>query len=722
MGSLFIRRAQPCRWARLFIFFASGGLVQSLFAFNTRQPFDIAGDSIEYIDESQVMMIEGHAQVIQDSSTLSADFLQYDRLKRRLLARGNVVLREKGEVLLGDQMDYDLELEKGIVLGGKGIGSPWFFQGASWEKEKDHYLGSHASFTSCELVDPHYHVRSSRVHVIPDRLFWAWNNRLYVDKYPVFYTPFLYKSLGKRRVVFQVSPGHDSVKGTFAKTTTTLRFTDRIYDRVLLDHYTTSGTGYGNELHYDAPNRYKGSIFGYFIDPKGSPELVGAPKAPQYNMRFYHWQKLNPYLTFQSNTNLRKNVSFNNQFFAQDYNQSVNDLTSSIALTHQKGKINQRLVLERLDAPDANADPLFGETHIQSASLPRYEFTLYQTPLWSPKAAETAPSISSGTLAFPKPRIFGPLLFSMNGSAREDYERADDLTRSKANTAFTLSESMSFGRNWSLNPTLTPSVNWQDKKDPNGAFKGTQGRMGTGTTLRYRPMSALTLDQTYSWVARMEPNGTQLDRIQADGGIETHRLGWLLFWRPSRSTLMRSFSGYDFRTIADEPLSAYRQRRIDPWTAELTLQPPRSSWDYFFRHQLGYYPTRTLQWEASIRGRLPYKTILETGLLYNRGQSGVLTWNNKVGFYLSPGWRVDAVLNALMPNQKLGSIRDGNFIQSEFSVVRDLHCWEMQFNYRNRPPFTREYSFMINLKLGARAIKEIQNQDLESQFYPWRAN
>jgi hypothetical protein len=41
--------------------------------------------------------------------------------------------------------------------------------------------------------------------------------------------------------------------------------------------------------------------------------------------------------------------------------------------------------------------------------------------------------------------------------------------------------------------------------------------------------------------------------------------------------------------------------------------------------------------------------------------------------------------------------------------------------YRNRPPFSREYSLMFNVKLGAAAQKNIIQPDLESQFYPWRA-
>src|SRR5437879_46342 len=283
-------------------------------AFNAREPFDISSDVLEYNDHTQEITAEGHVVVVQTSSTLHADLVRYDRLHKRLVARGKVSLHEKNEILLGDQLDYDLEMEKGTVLGGKGYGSPWFFQGASWEKNQDYYIARNASFTSCDLIDPHYHIRSSRVHLVPDRFFWAWNNIFYVDTHPFFYSPFIYKNLAQRCLIVQVEPGNDTVKGAFAKTTTTLRFTDNVYDKVFIDHYTTSGTGYGDEFDYKDKN-YKGSVFAYYIQPKGSPELAGAPRTEQYDLRYYHWQKISNELTFQSSINHRRNVSFNNQFF-----------------------------------------------------------------------------------------------------------------------------------------------------------------------------------------------------------------------------------------------------------------------------------------------------------------------------------------------------------------------------------------------------------------------
>ena len=697
-------------------------------AFNAHQPFDIAADVLDYVDDTQEITARGHVVIVQSSSTLNADLVRYDRIHKRLIARGEVVLREKEGVMLGDQMDYDLVTEKGVVLGGKGLSSSWFFQGASWEKNADYYIGRNASFTSCDLIDPHYHIRSARVHLIPDKLFWAWSNVFYLDTHPIFYSPFLYHNLGDRTVEFQVQPGVDTVKGTFAKTTTTFRIRPNVYDRFLVDHYSVSGTGYGNEFNY-LGNNSKGSLFGYYINPQGNPQQVGAAKTEQYNVRAYLWQKLSNELTFQSSVNHRENVGFNNEFFPSDPNQAVSDVSNSAAITYQNKRINQRIIVQANEGLDPNEDPLMGTLHTQDALLPRYQVTLFPVNLWAPKT-------STNTLEqVLHPNHLGTLQLSANGTAEEFYSRLDGLTRTRSNGGLSITEPLTLSRNWSFTPSINSSLNWQDKYDPFtppatstttflpiGVFRGYQGRFGTGNTLRYRASSDLTLDQAYTLTARMAPNAFTLDRGLNDGGIETNHVGWTLFWRPSRLVMLRSLSGYDLRTLSDEDPNTFHHRRVDPWTNQLTYQPARSLWQYYFQYQLGYYPTETQSWEMDIKGQANHKTSYSTGLLYNRSQPGFLTWNNSVGYYVGPGWRVDAILDVLVPDESGRSVTNGTFTQTQFMVTRDMHCWTASFIYRDIAPYTHEFSLLFNLKLGGpTSNKKIANEDLESQFYPWRA-
>ena len=735
------------------------GGARRVFAFSDKRPFDIAADAIDFIDETKEMVAEGHVVVIQDSSTLKADYLHFDRLNHRLIGHGNIILRENGGILTGDSLDYNMETETANLKSPKAYAAPWFFQGGTWEKHEDYYVGKDGSFTSCELPDAHYFFRAKRIHYVPNDRFWAWSTRMYVDGVPVFYMPFVQKPLAPQRVTFQAQPGFSSAEGTFAKTVTTVRYTDKVYQKVFADYYSDVGNGYGTELDYHPNKTLKGSFFGYYINPHTAPDVQGAPSDAQYNVRSYHWQQLSPEWTLQSNVNWRNNVSFNNLFYQQDINQAVSEVLNSVAVTQQSKKFNQHVVFQVDQQPDPGSDPLFAKTHIQNASLPAYTFTLYQTPLWRKKHPELAPGATGYMLGplpegvttysvyhapLQKPDRIGPLYFSATAGAQENYERIDHLTRTKMNAQGAVSQSYTLTRDLTLTPSLNVQTRWQDLDDPSAAAilaqqlltstgttptvpvtlrRGEQGLGGTSTNLRYRVSRNITLDQTYQLTYRTAPNAFQLDRSQPDGGIDTHRISWVMVDRPSQAILVRSFSGYDLRHLEYEDLSTYRQRRVDPWTTQMTVSPARSPYELNLSYQLGYYPTRDISWEVSGKWTAIHKTVITSGFLYNRGLPGQITWNNTLGFYVSPGWRLDAQINTYVPSLGADSSRGqvGKVIDDEFIVTRDIHCWSIQFIFRNRPPIDRSYAVLASLKFGPQTPKKIEDTELESQFYPWRS-
>jgi hypothetical protein len=760
----------PSKFGRFVLFALFFLRSNPVFAFSDKKPFDIAADAIEFIDDTKEMVAEGHVVVIQGSSTLKSDYLHFDRLNRRLVGHGNVILRENSGLLTGESLDYDLATETANLTDPKAYAAPWFFQGGTWEKRQDYYVGRDGAFTSCELPDAHYFFRARRIHYVPNERFWAWSTKMYVDGVPVLYMPFVQKPLGPQRITFQAQPGNDSANGAFARTTTTLRYTDKVYQKILADYYSNVGNGFGTELDYQPTTKMKGSFFGYYIKPKAAPDIPGAPIEAQYNIRSYHFQRLSDQYTLQSNVNLRKNVSFNNLFYRQDNNQGVNDVLSSIALTQQNKKINQHLVMEVDQSPDPNADPLFADTHIQTASLPRYDFTLYQIPLWSPKrvglSSDTvgfAPGViplpttgyapgqlTSGATTYatfspPPLQHVGPINLTLNGGAGEFYSRLDERTRTKLNTGAGLTQAYVLNRSLTLTPGLNTQVRWQDLNEPQPAVvistftsstttliappipinqrRGAQGLGGASLNLHYRVSRSFTFDQNYNLTLRSTPNAFKLDRSQVDGGVDSHHVTWILVGRPSQSLLFRSQSGYDLRHIEYEAPDAYRQRRIDAWTNQLDISPRGMPYTFNFTYALGYYPTRDLSWEATGRYTGIHKTLISSSFLYNRGLPGQITWNNTVGFYFSPGWRMDTQINMYVPgiNADHNAGQVGKIIDNQFIVVREIHCWEIQFIFRNRPPISREYSILANLKFGPTTPRKIEDKELETQFYPWRA-
>ena len=396
-------------------------------------------------------------------------------------------------------------------------------------------------------------------------------------------------------------------------------------------------------------------------------------------------------------------------------------------------------------------------THIQSASLPRYEATLYQKPLWGLLRSRQSrfDNVDFWWLPpppWPRPRlprrwpsnrrfilsVSGRFFLPPTGPQKIFIRVLTSMTRLRSGVAGTFSEAINISRNWSFSPTLTPTLNWQDKYDPFplptvmtsttpvvipvGIFRGYQGHLATSDNLRYRASPDLTFDQTYNLSLRLSPNDLTLDRGPQDGGIETNHMNWQMTWRlfPSR------------RFGAPCPVTICGKLRMKIWmpirrSGVLILGPMSSPFSHniqtgtiSFGSRWDTNSTEEVLWEADAHARFNHKTTYGTGVSYNRTAPGIVTWNNTIGYYFSPGWRVDTTLNTLVPGQSLETIKTSTLLQTQVVVTRDLHCWNVQFTYIDLPPFTREYSLLFNLKLGAQAAKDITDPELESQFYPWR--
>jgi len=189
----------------------------------------------------------------------------------------------------------------------------------------------------------------------------------------------------------------------------------------------------------------------------------------------------------------------------------VSNVTNSTALTFQNKHINQHLVVQSDEGLDAGANPETGTIHTQDALLPHYEITLFPIQLWSPaKSTSTLDQVLH-------PNHLGLSQFSANGATEEYYSRLDGLTRERTNAA-DAHQPISLSRNWSLTPSVSSTLNWQDKYDPFtspttstttylpiGVSAATKVASRPATISATGPVRILTLDQTYGLTGRMRP-------------------------------------------------------------------------------------------------------------------------------------------------------------------------------------------------------------------------
>ncbi|NEQ37551.1 MAG: DUF3769 domain-containing protein [Okeania sp. SIO3I5] len=82
---------------------------------------EVTADRQEYNEQRQLISAEGKVTVRFSQGIVSADKVQVNLTTRQLLATGNAVFTQGGQVLLGERMEYNFALDKGLIDQASGI-------------------------------------------------------------------------------------------------------------------------------------------------------------------------------------------------------------------------------------------------------------------------------------------------------------------------------------------------------------------------------------------------------------------------------------------------------------------------------------------------------------------------------------------------------------------------------------------------------------------------
>jgi LPS-assembly protein len=180
---------------------------------NAPEPFTWNISAVTQDVDGSVRHLRGKAEVEGTSMLFRADEIDYDTDSGELAARGNVYYKnfDRNEELWCDRLEYNTEEETGKFYNVRGKGqpridarpgvltssSPFYFQGEWAERIGNHYLLYNGFVTNCKMPKPWWRLKGPRFDIAPDERALAYRTRFLVRKFPVFFTPFFYKSLEK---------------------------------------------------------------------------------------------------------------------------------------------------------------------------------------------------------------------------------------------------------------------------------------------------------------------------------------------------------------------------------------------------------------------------------------------------------------------------------------------------------------------------------------------
>jgi lipopolysaccharide export system protein LptA len=137
-------------------------------------------DSIQMDVPNQIVKLYGEAKITYGSIELTAAEIEINYLTKIVSAKsatdttgrviGKPVFKDGDETYETDNMKYNFESRKAKIDGVVTQQGEAVMQGEKvFKNQRDELFISHAKYTTCNMADPHFHIESSKLKVVPGK-------------------------------------------------------------------------------------------------------------------------------------------------------------------------------------------------------------------------------------------------------------------------------------------------------------------------------------------------------------------------------------------------------------------------------------------------------------------------------------------------------------------------------------------------------------------------
>jgi LPS-assembly protein len=206
-------------------------------------------------DTTQVTA-EGKVEVRSREQTVLADWLNYNKERDEIYAKGNVVLRQGFDWITGPELKFKRDTETGYFTAPRFNVTEANAKGSASEirfKGPDHYEASNATYTTCVAPRPDWYLRSEELEIDNSRKVATGHGvSVYFQDLPIGYSPWLEFPLSNERKSGFLTPilGSSGTRGFEAAAPYYLNLAPN-YDATLTPRYMTKrGLQLGGQFRY----------------------------------------------------------------------------------------------------------------------------------------------------------------------------------------------------------------------------------------------------------------------------------------------------------------------------------------------------------------------------------------------------------------------------------------------------------------------------------------
>jgi LPS-assembly protein len=156
------------------------------------EPVNITARNLQYDNEKKVYTADGDVEIVQGTSTLTADHVLLVDATRDAFAEGHVVFQDQGDVVNAERMTYNLQTGKGTIERGKVFikNGNFYLKGDQMVKTGEStYTVREGEFTTCGWDKPAWTFAAKDVDVTIGGYATAKHSAFTVAGHKVLYFP-----------------------------------------------------------------------------------------------------------------------------------------------------------------------------------------------------------------------------------------------------------------------------------------------------------------------------------------------------------------------------------------------------------------------------------------------------------------------------------------------------------------------------------------------------
>ncbi|MDP8265800.1 MAG: LptA/OstA family protein [Candidatus Aceula meridiana] len=635
------------------------------------KPVEIDGDTVEFLQDENKAIIDGNVVISKEDVKLECDHVEYFHLAKTAVAQGHVVLTNPQGKIRGDELTFNFETMTGSFSEAKITSEPYYGGARKIEKVGENKIEMQQGYmTTCDLDKPHYKLNAKNIEVYPKDKIVAKNLTFLIGKVPIFYFPQYSKMMEDSKPKLLLTPGYDKEWGMFLLTSWRYFFNENFKGNLRVDFREKKDVASGIDTFYKVPNYGEGLVKLYYMNERNITSKRWWEERPsptiereRFKAEWRHNWKIDSTTRAIWQYYKLSDSEFLKDYFEREYDKDPNPETYFLfTKSFDKGvfsfrtdkRINRFVSsVERL--PQIGYDFLsqeVGKTNLYFQSTNLYSNLSYPDASPSEVRKNTHRIDSKNRISYPvRLGIFD--LVPYVGERATYYSKTK--SPSKYNTTRTIFET-----------GAEVSTKFYKTLDTKGSFWGIDFN---------RLRHIITPTVAYSYVHEPSLSYTNIDLF--DAGIDdiqrSHKIDFTL---DNRFQTKRDDKTVDLLLVS---LTSDFLLKEDPGsgsfnTVKSDIEFRPADWLTFFsdtEYSANQEHLISSNQEIFIKSQEEDKWTFGVGKRYHRDSDDELT--SQWSYRINPKWKFSVYGRF--------NLDGGNFEEHQYTITRDLHCWEADVSF-----------------------------------------